>query len=199
MISLDYDDTIMAAAGDQAEQCLADIRRDYAGKYLLCVEGNPPINEDGDYCIVGGRPFVDQLGDGRGRDGGGRRGSCASRGCVQAAEPNPTKATPIHEVIRDKPMIGARLPADRRGDDRRDQLHPHLRPTARAGPTGSPEDVLQPAHPRQVLPTAATSTSASSWRPGTTRVHARGTASTRWAAAGPPPTTPARRPAGTTG
>ena len=31
MISLDYDDTIMAAAGDQAEQCLADIKKTYTG------------------------------------------------------------------------------------------------------------------------------------------------------------------------
>jgi hydrogenase small subunit len=32
-------------------------------------------------------------------------GSCASNGCVQAAKPNPTQATPIHKVIRDKPII----------------------------------------------------------------------------------------------
>ena len=32
-------------------------------------------------------------------------GSCASWGCVQAAKPNPTQATPIHKVIKDKPII----------------------------------------------------------------------------------------------
>ena len=32
-------------------------------------------------------------------------GSCASWGCVQAAKPNPTQATPIHKVITDKPII----------------------------------------------------------------------------------------------
>ncbi|MEF8763007.1 hypothetical protein R5H29_06680, partial [Stenotrophomonas sp. A3_2] len=32
-------------------------------------------------------------------------GACASWGCVQAARPNPTQATPIHEVIKDKPII----------------------------------------------------------------------------------------------
>ena len=31
-------------------------------------------------------------------------GSCASNGCVQAAKPNPTGATPIHKVIG-KPVI----------------------------------------------------------------------------------------------
>ncbi len=106
MISLDYDDTLMAAAGDQAEQCLADIKKEYAGQYLLCVEGNPPLNEDGDYCIVGGRPFVEQLKE-MAADAKAvvAWGSCASWGCVQAAKPNPTQATPIHEVIRDKPVI----------------------------------------------------------------------------------------------
>ena len=32
-------------------------------------------------------------------------GSCASWGCVQAAKPNPTRATPVHKVITDKPII----------------------------------------------------------------------------------------------
>jgi hydrogenase small subunit len=58
------------------------------------------------YCIQGGKPYVEKL----------RRmashckaiiawGSCASWGCVQAAKPNPTRATPIHKVITDKPVI----------------------------------------------------------------------------------------------
>jgi hydrogenase small subunit len=25
------------------------------------VEGNPPLNEDGMYCIIGGKPFIEQL------------------------------------------------------------------------------------------------------------------------------------------
>ena len=29
-------------------------------------------------------------------------GSCASWGCVQAAKPNPTQATPIHKVITEQ-------------------------------------------------------------------------------------------------
>lgn len=32
-------------------------------------------------------------------------GSCASWGCVQAARPNPTKATPVHKLITDKTII----------------------------------------------------------------------------------------------
>ncbi len=43
----DYDDTIMAAAGQQAEQALADVMREYKGNYIVAVEGNAPLNEDG--------------------------------------------------------------------------------------------------------------------------------------------------------
>jgi hydrogenase small subunit len=106
MISLDYDDTLMAAAGYQAEEQLEKTIEKYKGNYILAVEGNPPLADDGIYCIPGGKPFVEKL----------RRvakdakaiiswGSCASWGCVQAAKPNPTQATPVHKVITDKPII----------------------------------------------------------------------------------------------
>ena len=106
MISLDYDDTIMAAAGHQAEAALEDIVENYKGQYILAVEGNPPLNEDGMYCIVGGKPFVEQL-KYAAKDAMAvlAWGSCASWGCVQAAKPNPTQAVPIHKVITDKPVI----------------------------------------------------------------------------------------------
>ena len=61
MISLDYDDTIMAAAGHQAEAILEETKQKYKGKYILAVEGNPPLNEGGMFCIDGGRPFVEKL------------------------------------------------------------------------------------------------------------------------------------------
>lgn len=106
MISLDYDDTLMAAAGHQAEELLEQTIERYDGQYILACEGNPPLNEDGMYCIQSGKPYVEKL----------RHmadhckaivawGSCASWGCVQAARPNPTRATPIHKVIRDKPIV----------------------------------------------------------------------------------------------
>ncbi|MCA9625440.1 MAG: hydrogenase small subunit, partial [Myxococcales bacterium] len=106
MLSLDYDDTIMAASGHQAEKCLTDVMEQYRGEYLVAVEGNPPLADDGVYCIVGGRPFVDQMKEVcAGAKAVISWGSCASWGCVQAAKPNPTKATPVHEVIKDKPVI----------------------------------------------------------------------------------------------
>ena len=106
MISLDYDDTIMAAAGHQAEAIIEDVMAKYKGNYLLAVEGNPPLNEDGMYCIVGGRPFVDKLKHvARYAKAVIAWGTCASWGCVQAAKPNPTMAVSIDKVINDVPII----------------------------------------------------------------------------------------------
>ncbi len=106
MISLDYDDTLMAAAGHQAEAVLEETIKKYKGNYILAVEGNPPLADDGIYCIPGGRPFVEKLRH-VAKDAMAivSWGSCASWGCVQAAKPNPTQATPIHKVITDKPII----------------------------------------------------------------------------------------------
>jgi hydrogenase small subunit len=106
MISLDYDDLIMAAAGHQAEAILHDIRSRYQGEYILAVEGNAGTGQDGMNCIIGGRPFSDQLTE-MAADAKAviAWGSCASWGCVQAAQPNPTRAMPVDRVIRDKPVI----------------------------------------------------------------------------------------------
>jgi hydrogenase small subunit len=100
MLSLDYDDTIMAAAGHQAEAALEDTITKYKGKYILAVEGNPPIGDDGVFCIPGGRPFVEKLRH-VAKDAAAviAWGSCASWGCVQAAKPNPTTAVPIDKVL----------------------------------------------------------------------------------------------------
>jgi hydrogenase small subunit len=106
MISLDYDDTLMAAAGEQAEACIDDIITNYKGNYVLAVEGNAPMLDDGMACIVGGRPFTDRLLEvARHAKAVIAWGTCAAFGCVQAAKPNPTKATPISQLIKDKPVI----------------------------------------------------------------------------------------------
>ncbi len=61
---------------------------------------------DGTFCIPGGSPFVNRLKE-IAADSAAviAWGSCASWGCVQAAKPNPTQATPIHKVITGKPII----------------------------------------------------------------------------------------------
>jgi NiFe hydrogenase small subunit HydA len=113
MISLDYDDTLMAAAGHQAEAALEAVMAKYKGNYILAVEGNPPLNADGMFCIQSGKPFVEKL-KCVAKDSKAiiSWGSCASWGCVQAAKTNPTRATPVHQVITDKPITAfTELPA----------------------------------------------------------------------------------------
>lgn len=105
-ISLDYTETLMAAAGHQAEAAMEKTMKDFAGDYVLCVEGSVPVHEDGVYCCIGGRSAMDILEEAaKGAKAVIGWGSCACNGCVQAASPNPTGATPIHKLIKGKPII----------------------------------------------------------------------------------------------
>ena len=106
MISLDYDDTLQAAAGFQVEEIRKKIMKDYEGEYLLAVEGNAPTRDDGVYCTIGGESFLNIL-----TETAEKAkyivawGSCASNGCVQAAKPNPTGAKPIHDILPHRTII----------------------------------------------------------------------------------------------
>ncbi len=105
-ISLDYTETLMAASGFQAEKCLQDTMTKYKGKYILCVEGSVPLGADGVYCMIGGKTSLQILEEAaENAQAIIAWGSCASNGCVQSAKPNPTKATPIHKLIKGKPVI----------------------------------------------------------------------------------------------
>jgi len=105
-ISLDYTETLMAASGQQAEDALRDTMTKYKGGYLMLVEGSVPMAEGGVYCCIGGRTALDIVKEAA---AGAKAlicwGSCASNGCIQAARPNPTQATPIHELITGVPII----------------------------------------------------------------------------------------------
>src|SRR5690242_2601770 len=59
LVSLDYHETLMAAAGEQAEGALQSTMRRNAGKYVLVVEGAIPTKDGGIYCRVGGRTAVE--------------------------------------------------------------------------------------------------------------------------------------------
>jgi hydrogenase small subunit len=105
-ISLDYTETLMAASGEQAEAAKHKTMKDYHGEYILCVEGSVPLGDDGNYCCIAGKTAIDQLKEAaEGAKAIIAWGSCASNGCVQAAYPNPTNATPIHKIIKNKPII----------------------------------------------------------------------------------------------
>jgi hydrogenase small subunit len=104
-ISLNYTETLQASAGHQAEKCLQDTIKNSVGKYILLVEGSVPTKDDGVYCTIAGRAAEDILQEAA-KDAAVviAWGSCASNGCIQAAKPNPTGATPVHKLI-DKPVV----------------------------------------------------------------------------------------------
>lgn len=105
-ISLDYTETLMAASGFQAEQAMQQTMEKYKGQYILCVEGSVPTKADGVYCMIGGKTSMQILEEAAANAKAIIAwGSCASNGCVQAAKPNPTSATPIHKLVKGKPVI----------------------------------------------------------------------------------------------
>lgn len=105
-ISLDYTETLMAASGFQAEAAMLNTMEKYKGEYILCVEGSVPTAADGVYCMIGGKTSLQILEEAaENAKAIIAWGSCASNGCVQAAKPNPTSATPIHKLVHGKPII----------------------------------------------------------------------------------------------
>jgi hydrogenase small subunit len=106
LVSLDYHETLMAAAGQQAESTLEAAMDRGAGKYVLVVEGATPTKDQGIYCQIAGKPAVDLLKHAAARAGAIIAiGSCASWGGVAAADPNPTGAVGAEKVITGKPVV----------------------------------------------------------------------------------------------
>jgi hydrogenase small subunit len=106
VISLDYHETLMAASGAQAEAALRSAMAENAGKYVLVVEGAIPMKDEGVYMEMGSRPAVQVL-----REVAAQAaaviaiGSCASWGGVPSADPNPTGAVGVDNIISGKPII----------------------------------------------------------------------------------------------
>src|SRR5690349_326414 len=59
LVSLDYCETLFAAAGHQAEAALKTAMTQNAGKYVLVIEGAIPTKDNGIYCQIGGRTALD--------------------------------------------------------------------------------------------------------------------------------------------
>jgi hydrogenase small subunit len=106
ILSIDYQHTLMAAAGHAAESAREQSMRDNHGKYLLVVTGSIPLAADGIYTTIGGRTAKSILEEAA--DGAAAVvavGACAHWGSVQAARPNPTGAVGVSHVVRDKPVV----------------------------------------------------------------------------------------------
>lgn len=105
-ISLDYSETLQAAAGRQAEEALHNTMKKYRGEYLMLVEGSIPTADNGIYCCIGGRSALDIVKEAAADCSAiVAWGSCASNGCIQSSHPNPTSAKPVSKIISGRPVI----------------------------------------------------------------------------------------------
>ncbi|NDJ86733.1 MAG: hydrogenase small subunit [Chloroflexi bacterium] len=105
-LTIEYHETLMAAAGFQAEDNRRRIMQDYRGEYVLVVEGSVPTADDGVYCTIGGHSAEDLLKEtAEGAAAIIAVGNCAAYGGIPKAKPNPTGAKGIDEILTDKTVV----------------------------------------------------------------------------------------------
>ncbi|MGO9754379.1 MAG: hydrogenase small subunit [Solirubrobacteraceae bacterium] len=111
-ISLEFHQLLMVAAGFQAEQRKADAVKANYGKYLLVAEGSIPTGYNGAFSTSGasGQTFMEELTElSKGAAAVMAVGSCAAYAALPAADPNPTGAISVQDVVSNVPVVN--LPA----------------------------------------------------------------------------------------
>jgi len=105
-ITIEYHETLSAAAGFQVEEAKAAAMKKYAGQYILVVEGSVTAKDNGVYCTIGGKSSIDILKEAAaGAAAIIATGNCSAFGGLPRANPNPTGALSVAEVIKDKPVV----------------------------------------------------------------------------------------------
>lgn len=100
LVSLDYHETLFAAAGHQIEAALHKAIEERRGEYVCVIEGAIPTRDGGIYCKIAGKTAM-ELVDEVAKDAAAVIciGSCASWGGIPSAAPNPTGARGAPEVL----------------------------------------------------------------------------------------------------
>lgn len=99
-LSVDYHETIMAAAGVRAEEALQRVVQKKAGQFIAVVEGSIPAGAGGVYCTIGGRSAQQIAREVCGAAAATIAiGSCAAYGGLPAAAPNPTNALSVSAAV----------------------------------------------------------------------------------------------------
>lgn len=105
-ITLPYHELLCCAAGTQAEQTLQGVAKKHFGQYVLVVEGSIPTADNGVYCVSGGRTALDIFTNiAAGAKVILAMGTCASHGGIARANPNPTGAKSVSELISGKTIV----------------------------------------------------------------------------------------------
>lgn len=107
LINLEYQETLMAGAGHQAEASLENAIKKYAGKYILIVEGSIPKLDNGVCCQIGGKTAMESFKHAAENAAYViNLGACACNGGIVAIDPNPTQAFGAPEFMPEgKPYI----------------------------------------------------------------------------------------------
>jgi hydrogenase small subunit len=104
-ISLDYHHTLQVAAGSAAEEAREHAMQENDGSYLVVVDGSIPLGNPG-YSTIAGISNVDMLKEtAAGAAAIVAVGTCAAFGGIPHANPNPTGAVAVSDIIKDKPII----------------------------------------------------------------------------------------------
>jgi len=104
VLSVDYHETIMAAAGHQAEE--SRMQTITAGGHIVIVEGSIPLKDDGIYCCIGGKTAIDILKESTANAAAVIAvGSCATFGGLPKVSPNPTGAVGVMDLVDHIPVI----------------------------------------------------------------------------------------------
>ena len=100
LLSVEYHETIMAAAGQQAEEAKHQAMEKYKGQYIAVVEGSIPAGDGGVYCTIAGDSALNIARKVCGNAAATIAvGNCATFGGLPAAAPNPTGAISVQEAV----------------------------------------------------------------------------------------------------
>ena len=105
-ISLDYHHTLQAASGLAAEEARHAAMEENKGKYIVVVDGSVPLKDGGIYSTIAGMTNLQMLEETT-RDAFAviSVGTCPAFGGIPFADPNPTGAVPISELVTHIPVI----------------------------------------------------------------------------------------------
>ena len=106
LITVEYHEALSAAAGFQVEEAKQSAMQKYAGQYILVVEGSVSPKDGEVYCVIGGKGNLAILQEAAaGAAAIIATGNCSAFGGLPKADPNPTGAVSVMDVIKDKPII----------------------------------------------------------------------------------------------